>query len=107
MVIMAPDPRLWDGLGVPPAMLKPGLAVMVAWGTVAALANGTPALIAYAEVVGPASESDAGVFNDPSDVWWLNVHMGPGAVLPQMYRADQILGIPALGLAPADGAAAG
>ncbi len=31
-------------------------------------------------------------------MYWLNVHTGLGTVLPQMYRADEILGVPAYGL---------
>ena len=38
----------------------------------------------------------------PPGTWWLAVHFGGPEPLPQMYRADQILGIPATGLAPTD-----
>lgn len=88
----------WQGLGVTRAELEPGRAVMVASGTVAAQVNGGPAIICYAEVIGPADESSASVMIDPSDVWWLAVFTGAGEPLPQMYRADEILGIPAIGL---------
>jgi hypothetical protein len=79
----------WEGLGMLPGMLEPGMAVMVAAGTINAVVNGDPPIICYATVIDRA---------EAPDTWWLNVHMGMGSTLPQMYRADQILGIPALGL---------
>ncbi len=51
--------------------------------------------------MGRASDDDTSRMVDPADVWWLDVHMGPGVTLPQMYRADQILGVPAVGLSMA------
>lgn len=98
LAAMGDDRNLREGLGVPPAMLEPGLAVMVPVGTISAAVNGGPSIVAYATVIGRASEHDAAVMADPSEMWWLDVHMGPGITLPQMYRADQILGVPALGL---------
>lgn len=50
-----------------------------------------PALIAYATMVGPA---------DGPGVWWLDVNYGAplsGQSLPQMYRTEEIIGIPTLG----------
>ena len=88
-----------EGLGVTPRELKPGTAVMVPVGQIAALVNGGPCVIAWAVVLGPASESDTVQFDDPDQWYWLNVYMVPGGPpLPQMYRADTILGVPALGL---------
>lgn len=92
----------WQGLGITRDELRPDTVVMVAAGTIAAQVNGTPAIICLAEVIGPAGPDDASVYVNPDDVWWLNVHMAPGLSLPQMYHADQILGIPATGLGMAD-----
>jgi hypothetical protein len=100
---MSNNPDRWQGLGITRDQLKPGTAVMVPVGTIAAQVNGWPCTIAYAEVMGPAGPEEASVYVNPEDVWWLNVHMGPGLTLPQMYRADQILGVPATGLTMADG----
>ncbi len=104
-----------EGLGVTLNELKPGVTVMVPAGRLAAAANGHPCIIATATVMGRASQKDTENHTEtfksnPAGVWWLNVHMAPGASLPQMYRADEILGVPAYGLAmPAglDAAAAG
>lgn len=79
----------WEGLGVPPGMIETGLAVMVAY-TASALTNGDPALICYATVVAAAGDGS----------WWLEVHTGAGTRLPQKFPAEQILGVPALGLKP-------
>lgn len=88
-----------EGVGVTPHELAPGTAVMVPVGQVAAAVNGGPCIIAWAVVRGPASESDAEVFDDPAAMYWLDVYLVPGGPpLPQMYRADAILGVPALGL---------
>lgn len=89
-----------EGVGVTPQeLMKAGTVVMVPVGAISAAVNGGPCIIAWAVVVGPAGESDASVFTNPEDVFWLDVYMAPGvAPLPQMYRADQILGVPALGL---------
>ncbi len=91
--------KRWQGLGITERELTAGTRVMVPVGEVAAQVNGHPCIVALAVVRGPANDSDASVFVDPTAVYWLDVHMGPDVVLPQMYRADQILGIPALGLA--------
>lgn len=98
---MSNDLSRWEGLGVPAGMLEPGLAVMVPVGMIPAAVNGGPTIVAYATVMGRASEQDAAAFVDPAAMWWLEVHMAPGVTLPQMYRADQILGVPALGLSMA------
>lgn len=99
----------WEGLGVTPAeLLKPGTAVMVPVGMVSAVVNGGPCVIAWARVRGPAEDHvDPEGTIRPDSMWWLDVHMGPGAVLAQMYRADQILGVPAMGLSMAEPYAAG
>lgn len=89
----------WEGLGVTPNELVPGTVVMVPVGQTNAVINGQPCIVAWATVTGPAGDDDAPV--GPASMYWLDVHMGPGATLPQMYRADQILGIPALGLSMA------
>ncbi len=90
----------YEGIGVTPReLMAPGTVVMVPVGQASAVVNGGPCIIAWAVVRGPASESDAEVFTDPSQMYWLDVHMVPGGPpLPQMYRADAILGVPALGL---------
>jgi len=89
----------FEGVGVTPRELESGTVVMVPVGAGAAIVNGGPCIIAWAVVRGPASETDATVLTDPSAMWWLDVYMAPGAPpLPQMYRADTILGVPALGL---------
>lgn len=89
-----------EGVGITPReLMTPGTVVMVPVGAVSAVVNGGPCLVAWAVVVGPASESDSSVFTDPEGMFWLDVYMAPGVPpLPQMYRADQILGVPALGL---------
>lgn len=97
----------WEGLGVTPReLMTPGTVVMVPVGQAAAIINGGPCIVAWATVIGPATEADAAVFTDPSAMYWLEVHNGPGVTLPQMYRADQILGVPALGLKMAEGTVA-
>lgn len=93
----------WEGVGVTPRELEPGTVVMVPVGQASAIVNGGPCIIAWAVVRGPASESDTAVLTNPKAVYWLDVYMGPGVYLPQMYPAEQILGVPALGLSQ-DGA---
>lgn len=95
MTDRVPDP--WQDLGIPPQQIKPGLGVMVAY-TLSAAVNNEPALICFARVVERASSDDAAVFRGNPEVWWLNVYTAPHVSLPQMFRADQILGIPALGI---------
>lgn len=81
--------------------LTSGAAVMVPVGVIAAEANGQPAVICYATVLHPAGDRDREIYEgDPGEVLWLDVHAGGGAVLPQMYRRAEILGVPALGLNP-------
>jgi hypothetical protein len=92
----------WNGLGVTPSQLEPGTVVMVPVGQVSAVVNGGPCIVASATVRGRATDADASVYVDPTDVYWLDVHMGPGVTLPQMYPANQILGVPALGLSIAE-----
>ncbi len=88
-----------EGLGITPRQLTTGTAVMVPVGQANAIVNGGPCLIAWAVVLGPASDTDAAVFTDPAAMYWLDVYLVPGGPpLPQMYRADAILGVPALGL---------
>lgn len=89
-----------EGVGVTPRdLLTPGTAVMVPVNQISAVVNGGPCVIAWAVVRGPASDADAAVFTDPTGVHWLDVYLAPDvAPLPQMYRADQILGVPALGV---------
>lgn len=87
----------FEGVGVTARELEPGTAVMVPVGKVNAQINGGPCVIAWAVVREPA-------VRDRADVWWLDVYMSPGVALPQMYQADEILGVPALGLSM-DGAA--
>lgn len=88
-----------EGVGVTPRELAPGTVVMVPVGEFSALVNGGPCVIAWAVVRGPADESAAASFTDPSAMYWLDVYMVPDDdPLPQMYRADAILGVPALGL---------
>ncbi len=83
--------KFFDGVGVAPAMLAEGVWVMVPVGTVNAAVNGGASLVALAQCRGPA-ERDG--------VWWFDVHMSPGQPpLPQMYPVDQLLGLPAMGLA--------
>lgn len=89
----------FEGVGVTPRELKPGTVVMVPVGQVTALVNGGPCIIAWAQVLEPVTADDAAVFTDPKSMWWLNVYLSPyGPPMPQMYRADTILGVPALGL---------
>lgn len=95
----------WEGLGVTGNELREGAQVMVPAGQIAALIEGHPCLIALATVIGPASGRDTTHFTEQhkaAGMWWLNVHMAPGVCLPQMYPADQILGIPTLGIQMAD-----
>jgi hypothetical protein len=90
----------FEGLGVTTRELAPGTVVMVAVGQGVAHINGDPCLIAWAVVRGPATEKDIeAVGVDPGDTYWLDVYAIPGGdPLPQMYRAGEILGVPALGL---------
>lgn len=91
--------KQFEGIGVTSRELVEGTAVMVPVGRIAAAVNGHPCVIAYAIVLGPASEPAAGVVPDPEQRWWLNVYSIPGGPpIPQMYRAGEILGIPGLGL---------
>lgn len=92
--------KQWEGVGITRHELRAGTRVIVPVGAVSSAVNGTPCLIAWATVVGPASEYDTSVMVDPSDVWWLDVHIAAGmSFLRQMYRADEILGVPAHSLA--------
>lgn len=82
--------RFFDGVGVPPGMLEPGLRVMVPVNTVNAYVNGGPSTVAMAVAVGPA---------DRDGVWWFQVYNVPGLPpLPQMYPIEQLLGVPTHGL---------
>lgn len=88
----------FEGLGVTERELAEGTLVMVPVGQGNALVNGQPCIIAMARVLGPAGDA-AVSFVKPESVYWLDVYAIPGGEpLPQMYPADQILGIPALGL---------
>ncbi len=72
-------------------LIKPDMVVMVPVGGISADLNGHPVVICLATVLGPAEDEE---------VWWLAVQSGGGSTeLPQMYRAAEILGVPALGLA--------
>lgn len=85
--------------GLPDDMALPvGMAVMVPVGAIAAEINGHPTVIAMATVMGQASPTDREVIPGDAEVWWLEVHAGHGARLPQMYRRGEILGVPAVGL---------
>lgn len=86
-----------EGVGISERELTPGTAVMVPVG--AGSVNGDSTVIAWAVVRGPAGAADAAVFADPAAMYWLDVYVVPGGPpLPQMYRADAILGVPTLGL---------
>jgi hypothetical protein len=87
----------FEGLGITADQLRPNTAVMVAVGRLVANINGQPCLIAWAIVRGPVAENTDPT--DPAGMWWLDVYSVPGGPpLPQQYRADEILGVPALGL---------
>lgn len=89
----------FQGVGITERELRPGTFVMVPVGQVSAMVNGGPCIIAMAKVLRQATGSEAAVYVDHFGVWWLDVYMVPGGEpLPQMYRADDILGVPALGL---------
>lgn len=91
--------KRFEGVGITSRELKPGTAVMVPVGALAAQANGHPCVIAWAIVQGPAEEAAAARPDDPDGVWWLDVYNIPGGPpIPQMYRAADILGVPGLGL---------
>lgn len=66
----------------PPPRLRPGAWVSVPVGAASAEVNGYPPLRCPALVKGPAERTGT---------WWLLVEFPGGAVLPQMYRADEIL----------------
>jgi len=84
-----------EGVGITPRELVPDTIVMVPVGEIPALVNGHPCVIAWAVVIGPVTtDTDPA---DPKGRWWLNVYQG-GGVLPQMYPAEKILGVPAIGL---------
>jgi hypothetical protein len=86
-------------IGVTPRELTPGTVVMVAAGQVSAAVNGGPCLIVWAVVRGPV-DPDQPADVKPDDVFWLDVYAAPDLPqpLPQMYRAKEILGVPAPGL---------
>lgn len=90
----------FEGVGVTARELRPGTVVMVPVGQLNALVNGGPCVIAWAVVTGRAGlRRRRGPLPDPSEMWWLDVYLGSGTPpLPQMYRADAILGVPAPGL---------
>lgn len=69
-------------------LIRPGLKVLVRHGAASAAINGHLPLVCLGEVV---ERADA-------DVWWINVWMGVAEPIPQMYRTDEILGTPSLGL---------
>lgn len=80
-------------IGITLDELEPGTAVMVAVGRGVM----TTTVVAWAVVLCPVGTLTAD--NDPAARYWLDVYMIPGGPpLPQMYRADEILGVPALGL---------
>lgn len=86
----------FQGVGVTARELKPDAVVMVPVGQVNAVVNGGPCIIAWAVVRGPADDT---VGAPPGTVVWLDVYLSPDSPpLAQMYRADEILGVPALGL---------
>lgn len=86
----------WEGVGVTARELTADTVVMVPVGQANTMVNGGPCVIAWAVVRGPADDRAPG---DPQGRWWLEVYLAPGAApLPQMYRAEEILGVPALGL---------
>lgn len=94
---MAHDPH--EGLGITPRELAEGIAVMVPVGRLNAQVNGQPCIIAWAIVRGPATEEAAADPTNPHGMWWLDVYAIPGGPpMPQQMRADEILGVPALGL---------
>lgn len=85
-----------EGVGITLGELRPGTAVMVPMGRIGG-AVGQPCVIAWAVVGGPASFVEGRPCAD--DLWWLDVYAIPGGPpIPQVYRADEILGVPALGL---------
>lgn len=88
----------FEGIGVTARELQPGTVVMVPVGQISAVVNGGPCIIAWAVVRGRVSEADAESSTDPAAMWWLDVYMSGEKPLPQMYRADTILGVPAFGL---------
>lgn len=90
-----PDP--WESLGLRPGQIEAGLGVMVAY-TISAAVNGDPPLICYARAIQQATPAEAAVFVGEPEVWWLDVYTAPGVTLPQMFRVDQILGVPAIGI---------
>jgi hypothetical protein len=72
-----------------PPLFEPGLKVMVRTAVISGEINGHLPLVCMAEVMGPA-EGD--------DLWWLTVWMGQREGMPQMYKSEEILGTPSLGL---------
>ena len=87
----------FEGVGVTPRELVEGTIVMVPVGEIAAWVNGHPCVIAWAVVIGPAEEGTDPT--NPKAQWWLNVYStGGGEPMPQMYPAEKILGVPAIGL---------
>lgn len=86
-----------EGVGITPRELRPGTVVMVPVGAIAALTNGQPCIIAWAAVLGAVDQGQDPT--DPDGRWWLDVYAIPGGPpMPQMYRAGEVLGVPALGL---------
>lgn len=87
----------FQGLGITRDQLRPGTVVMVAVGRGVAALNDNPTVVTTATVEQRASSADKQVYRDQdAEMWWLTVHMAPGVDLPQMYRADEILGVPSL-----------
>jgi hypothetical protein len=69
-------------------MIEPGDVVMVTVGGISAEINHHLRVVCLAVVRERASDAH----------WWLEVAVGPGTVLPQMYRDDEILGVPGRGI---------
>jgi hypothetical protein len=89
--------NMLEGVGVTPRELAAGTVVMVPVGRFAANINGQPCVVAWAVVRGPVNDGQD--VTDPAASWWLDVYTIPGGdPMPQMYRAGEILGVPALGL---------
>ena len=70
-------------------LIQPGMHVMVQCAVIPGELNGHLPIVALGKVIGPA---------DRDDIWWVGVYLGQSEPLPQMYRLDEILGTPALGL---------
>ncbi len=82
--------KFFDNVGVVAEHLKPGTRVVVPVGALNSAVNGGSSIAALAICLGRAEREGW---------WWFDVYMAPGGEpLPQMYPAEQLLGLAPQGM---------